>query len=136
MNRVDVIIGIVLRAGKILICQRLQQGPLGGFWEFPGGKQETGESREQCLSRELAEELAIRVRPIMALDVIEFDYADESVRLHPYLCEHLEGEPKPLASQRVLWVSPAHLKDYKFPPANDALIRKLIEQPGNRKPDL
>jgi A/G-specific adenine glycosylase len=128
MNRVDVIIGIVVRAGKILICQRLQQGPLGGFWEFPGGKQEAGESREQCLLRELAEELAIRVRPIKVMDVIEFDYADASVRLHPYLCEHVDGEPQPLASQRAIWVSPAQLNDYKFPPANDDLIRTLIEQ--------
>jgi A/G-specific adenine glycosylase len=133
MNRVDVIIGIVVRAGNVLICQRLQQGPLGGFWEFPGGKQEPGESREQCLSRELAEELAIRVRPIKAMDVIEFDYADASVRLHPYLCEYLDGEPQPLASQRAIWVSPADLKDYKFPPANDNLIHVLIKEVGTRE---
>jgi mutator protein MutT len=130
MKRVDVIIGVVVRCGKVLICQRRESDPLGGFWEFPGGKIEPGESHEECLARELAEELAIRVRPIKAFEIIEFDYATASVRLHPYLCEHLSGEPQPLASQRTLWITPNELNEYRFPPANDNLILRLIELLG------
>ena len=126
MNRIDVVIGIVVRDRKILICQRRQEDRLGGYWEFPGGKQEPGESHQQCLTRELAEELQIRVRPIEPLEVMEHDYPDVRVRLHPYLCEHVEGEPTPLACQQVHWVAPADLPAYRFPPANDHLIRDLL----------
>jgi len=124
----DVVIAIVVRRGNILICQRRQNAALGGYWEFPGGKIEPGESREQCLERELAEELAIRVRPLKALDSIEFDYSEASIRLHPYICEHVDGEPQPIASQRITWVSPRELQNYKFPPANDRLIADLARQ--------
>jgi mutator protein MutT len=125
---VDVVIGIVVRDGNILICQRRQNDTLAGYWEFPGGKLEPGESHEQCLERELAEELAIRVGPLRELEIIEFEYPKTQVRLHPYLCEHVAGEPQALASQRTAWVSPADLQNYKFPPANDGLIADLARQ--------
>lgn len=130
-REIDVVIGLIHRGNTVLICQRRQQGPLGGYWEFPGGKQESAESREQCLARELAEELAIRVRIVEALPGITYDYADVRVRLHPYWCEHIEGEPQPLASQRVAWAPAGALRGYRFPPANDTLIDWLI----NRMPD-
>jgi mutator protein MutT len=128
MRQMEVVIGIVLRHGNVLICQRRNSDALGGYWEFPGGKLEPGESRQQCLERELAEELAIRIRPLQELDVIEFDYPDVHVLLHPYLCEHIEGEPQPLASQCIAWVAPRELQNYKFPPANDKLIAELARQ--------
>jgi len=131
MNRIDVVIGVVVRDRKVLICQRCAQDRLGGYWEFPGGKQEPGESHQQCLARELAEELQIQVRAIEPLRIIEHDYPDVRVRLHPYLCEHAEGEPTPLACQQVLWVAPADLPTYRFPPANDQLIRDLLSLPGH-----
>ena len=126
--QVDVVIGIVMRRGKILICQRRQNDALGGYWEFPGGKIEPGESHEQCLERELAEELAIRVRPLRAMDIIEFEYPKARIRLHPYLCEHVAGEPQALASQQAAWVSPTELQNYQFPRANDGLIADLARQ--------
>ena len=126
MKRIDVVIGIVVRDGKVLICQRPEQGLLGGYWEFPGGKQEPGESQHQCLARELAEELQIEVRPVEPLECIEFDYSHAHVRIHPYLCEHVGGEPTPLASQQAIWVGASELAAYRFPPANDNLIQYLI----------
>lgn len=130
MKRVDVVIAIVVRDGKVLICQRPEQGPLGGYWEFPGGKQEPGESHHQCLARELAEELQIEIRPVEPLESIEFDYPHARVRIHPYLCEHAAGEPTPLASQQFLWVKTTDLPAYHFPPANDNLIRWLLAKFG------
>ena len=128
MKYVDVAIGIVLRYGKVLICQRRAQGTLAGLWEFPGGKQGRAEKIEQTLARELREELAIEVRMIEALPPIEFDYSSALVRLHPFLCEHVAGEPQPLASQSVQWVLPSDLPTYHFPPANDPLIKDLIRR--------
>lgn len=127
MKEIDVVIGLVCSGGKVLICQRRSQDPLGNYWEFPGGKQEPGESREQCLTRELAEELAIGIRIVAPMESIQFDYASVRVRLHPYVCQHLSGEPKPLASQQLTWVTAADLSRYTFPPANAPLLRWLTE---------
>src|SRR6266481_9062577 len=104
MNHVNVAIGIVLRSGNVLICQRRPDAPLGGYWEFPGGKHEPPESLEQTLVRELREELAIEVRVLEALDPIEFEYPGARVRLHPYLCKHVSGEAQPLACQALSWI--------------------------------
>ncbi|HEY2584910.1 MAG TPA: 8-oxo-dGTP diphosphatase MutT [Tepidisphaeraceae bacterium] len=125
MKEIDVVIGLICRDGKVLICRRRQEDPLGGYWEFPGGKQEPGELREQCLVRELTEELAIQVRVIQPLESITYDYATVRVHLHPFFCEHTNGEPQPLASQRLTWAAARDLRDYRFPPANDSLIRWL-----------
>jgi A/G-specific adenine glycosylase len=128
MKRVEVAIGIVVQAGKILICQRPAEGPLAGYWEFPGGKREEPESLEQTLVRELREELAIEVWKLEALAEIEFEYSSTRVRLHPYLCRHVSGKAVPLASQQLRWVRAKELREYRFPPANDALIEELIER--------
>jgi mutator protein MutT len=130
MKLIDVVIGMVLREGRFLICQRREDAALGGYWEFPGGKREPGESAEQCLVRELDEELSIQIRPIEAFAPIEFDYALGSIRLHPYLCEHLSGQAQPLAAQQIKWVLPMELSNYRFPPANDELIRQLQQRFG------
>ena len=133
--QIDVVVGVVLRRdGHVLICQRKPEGHLGGYWEFPGGKREPNESLEQCLARELDEELAIRVRPVCALDVIEHDYPAVRVRLHPYLCAHTDGVPQPIGCQRLEWIAPPRLLEYRFPPANDALIAQLVRRLSNRPP--
>lgn len=124
-KRVDVVIAVVVRGGSVLICQRRSDDPLGGYWEFPGGKREPGESNEQCLARELMEELAIEARPAEALAPIEHDYPHLRVRLHPYWCEHLAGDPQPLAAQQIAWVTADDLSSYRFLPANADLIRSI-----------
>src|SRR5579859_3152517 len=106
MKRIDVAIGIVVKEGKILICQRPADGPLAGYWEFPGGKNEEPETLEQTLIREMREELAIEVDGLEALAEIEFEYPSSLVLLHPFLCRHISGEAVPLASQQLRWVCP------------------------------
>lgn len=125
-QRIDAAIAIVQREGRILICQRRHDAPLGGYWEFPGGKREPGESLEQCAARELFEEVAIRARMIRPLSVIEHDYPAARVRLHPFLCEHESGEAQLLACQDARWIVPEELRDYRFPPANETLIDEVI----------
>lgn len=127
MKRIDVAIAVVVRDAEVLICKRQAQAHLGGFWEFPGGKVEPPESLKECLLRELREELDINAEILASLPVIEHDYPDRQVRLHPFLCAYASGKPKPLACEEVRWVHYRSLGEYRFPPANDVLIAQVIE---------
>ena len=126
VNRIDAAIAIVCRGGKILVCQRKDDDTLGGFWEFPGGKQEAGETLEQCLARELREELAIVARPLARLTTVEHDYPKVQLRLHPFVCAHVAGEVEHLECQASRWIDPPALRQYAFPPANERLIEEAI----------
>ena len=120
-------VGVVLNAaGEVLIDQRLEEGLLGGFWEFPGGKQEPGETIETCISRELMEELAISVRVGEELITVNHAYSHKKLRFVVHLCTWASGEPQPLASQQVRWVPPQSLKEYPFPAANARIIEALL----------
>jgi len=129
-NVIEVAIGVLIeeRDGvqRVLIAQRPQQSVLGGYWEFPGGKIEQDETARQCLAREFAEELGIRVRVDDAMPVIEHRYAHGHVRLHPFFCARVSGEPRDIAVAQHRWVLPSQLCDYPFPDANQTLIDRLV----------
>jgi len=108
--------------GRVLIDQRLQEGLLGGLWEFPGGKQEPGEAIEATIQRELREELAIEVTVGEELITLEHAYSHKRLRFVVHLCRWQAGEPQPLASQQVRWVAPQELSSYPFPAANARII--------------
>ena len=121
-------VGVVLNsAGEVLIDQRLEEGLLGGLWEFPGGKHEPGETIEACIARELAEELAIEVAVGEELICVDHAYSHKRLRVVVHLCRWVSGEPKPLASQQVRWVMPGDLRIYPFPAANSRIIDALLE---------
>src|SRR5690242_11832672 len=126
MKRIDAAIAIIERAGKVLVCQRKDDDFLGGFWEFPGGKCEDGETLEQCLARELEEEIGIRARPIQRLATVEHDYPTAQVRLHPFVCRHEAGEVEHRECQASRWIDPPTLRQMRFPPANETLIEEAI----------
>ena len=131
MKRIDVAIAIIQRRGQILICQRASGGTFAGLWEFPGGKCEPGEAPSAAVQREIEEELGVQIHLQSELSVIEHDYPDLSVRLHPFICSLLEGDPKPLAAQCLLWVEAAKLSDYPFPAANVELVRAVRDAFGS-----
>ena len=121
-------VGVVLNnAGEVLIDQRLNEGLLGGLWEFPGGKQEPDEAIEDTISRELREELAIEVSVAEELITVEHAYSHKKLRFVVHLCQWRTGEPQPLASQQVRWVRPESLADYPFPAANAKIIAALLK---------
>ena len=128
IRRIDVAIGVIARDNRILICQRKNNDSFGGFWEFPGGKCEPNETLEDCLVRELREELDIATRPIEKLASIQHDYPHVCLTLHAFLCEHLSGEPKMIECQDVRWVPAQQLPSFKFPPANESLLREVIRR--------
>lgn len=127
MRQIDAAIAVITRGGRILVCQRHEADTFGGYWEFPGGKREVGESLEQCLARELMEELAIRARPVAQLTTIEHNYPNADVRLFPFVCEVDDAaEPRAIECQAMEWIDPPRVKSFRFPPANEKMLDEVI----------
>ena len=127
-NSSEDIIGIALilnTAGAVLIDRRMKSSHLPGMWEFPGGKQQKGESIKETVKREAMEELGIDIYVDKKLLSINHDYGDIVVILQVYICSIVAGIPKPLASQELRWVKPAELFKFNFPSANDQIITEL-----------
>jgi 8-oxo-dGTP diphosphatase len=125
MIAVEVAAGLVFRGGKVLITRRRPESHLGGLWEFPGGKREAGESFEQCLVRELAEELGIEVQVHELAEELTHAYAEGPVHLKFFRCRWLRHEPRAILCQDWAWIGPEQLPDYPFPAADARLLEKL-----------
>ncbi|UCF57119.1 MAG: 8-oxo-dGTP diphosphatase MutT [Deltaproteobacteria bacterium] len=117
--------GLLWRDGSVLITKRPEGSHLAGFWEFPGGKQESGETLEECLEREIKEELGIDVRAQNLLFTAEHEYESRIVSLYLFLCTHLGGELEPLECDEIRWVHPEDLTQYRFPPPDLKIIQFL-----------
>jgi A/G-specific adenine glycosylase len=115
---------------QILIDRRPDEGLLGGLWEFPGGKLEAGESYPDCVRREIREELAIDVEVGDHLMTVTHAYSHFKVSLHVYHCRHVAGDPQPLESQEIRWVTLDELDQFPFPKANSKIIAAL-RQPSS-----
>jgi 8-oxo-dGTP diphosphatase len=115
---------VVERDGRFLVTRRQRGVHLEGFWEFPGGKCDAGESHAACLARELHEELAVDAHIGSELFTTTHTYPDRIVELHFLRCE-LVGEPAPQIGQEMRWVARADLAALEFPPADVELIRML-----------
>ena len=119
-------LALIERGGRYLICRRRPGGFLGGFWEFPGGKREPGESWTACLRREVREELGVSITAVTPLCRLRHRYPGRPTFLfHVFRCRIARGRPRPLASQAIRWVAPRALSRYRFPPANRALLARL-----------
>ena len=122
---IDVAAALVFRGGKLLITQRYAEAHLGGLWEFPGGKREPEESFEECLSRELREELGIHVAVGELVESITHSYPDKTVHLKFFRCQWLQNEPQPLGCLAFKWVTSAELATFDFPAADAQLLGRL-----------
>jgi 8-oxo-dGTP diphosphatase len=122
---------IVERAGSFLVTRRQRGVHLEGYWEFPGGKCEPGESVQSCLARELKEELNVAIRADEEVFVTRHAYPDRIVELHFLKCELL-GEPAPQLGQEMAWVERSALASLAFPPADLELVEWLIKSQGSR----
>jgi len=122
---IDVSAALIFRDGKLLITQRHANSHLGGLWEFPGGKREAGETFEQCLVREIREELGVEISVGELFGEISHTYPEKSVRLKFFTCKLLSGEPQPLGCAAFKWVGKLKLDDYVFPEADAQLLQKL-----------
>jgi mutator protein MutT len=122
---VEVSAGLVFHDGKLLITQRNADAHLGGLWEFPGGKREADETFEQCLVRELREELGIEVTVGEVLENLTHDYPEKSVHLKFFHCQLESGEPRALGCADWKWVGREELDRYEFPAADARLLKFL-----------
>lgn len=115
--------------GRVLIAQRPQGKALAGLWEFPGGKIEPGETPEDTVIRELAEELSIVVtKPCLApLTFASHNYLEFHLLMPLFVCRRWQGTPVPREGQQLKWVKPARLREYPMPPADAPLISHLAD---------
>ena len=111
--------------GQILIDKRRREGAMGGLWEFPGGKIEPGETVEECIKREIKEELGIEIEVGDRLITIDHTYSHFHVTLNVHHCRHLSGVPQPIECDEVRWVRLEELDNYTFPKANIQIIDAL-----------
>ena len=115
--------------GRVLIAQRPEGKALAGLWEFPGGKVEPGETPEQTVVRELAEELGIETKTacLAPLTFASHDYEAFHLLMPLFVCRRFWGTPVAKEAQALKWVRPNRLRDYEMPPADAPLIPFLID---------
>jgi mutator protein MutT len=129
VETIDVSAALIFRDGRLLIAQRNAEAHLGGLWEFPGGKREPGETFEQCLVRELREELGVVVTVGERLDTVEHEYPGRRVRIQFFRCRLQAGEPEARGCAALRWVRAAELEQFAFPEADARLLERLQRSP-------
>jgi A/G-specific adenine glycosylase len=117
--------GLIWKTGKLLIARRPATGMLGGLWEFPGGKQEPGETLPECLVREIREELDIEIEVGERLVSIDHAYTHFSITLHAFAARYARGAPRTIGCADWRWVEPAELDGYAFPRTDRRIIEHL-----------
>lgn len=125
----DVVCALIERNGRFLIARRPRGKSLGGFWEFPGGKVEPGETAEAALHRELHEELGLQVEILAPLAAVEHAYETFALRLVPFRCAILHGEPSPTEHDELAWITIEMVASYRFPDADLPVLeeyRRLV----------
>ncbi|WP_143046353.1 8-oxo-dGTP diphosphatase MutT [Trichormus sp. NMC-1] len=110
---------------QILIDRRLPGGTMGGLWEFPGGKIEIGETIQECIQREIYEELGIEIKVGEHLITIDHTYKHLRVTLTVHHCYHLTGVPQAIECDEIRWVTWDKLDQFTFPEANVEIIAAL-----------
>jgi len=119
--------GVIWREGRVLIAQRPLDHMLGGLWEFPGGKQQAGESLVDCLQREIREELNFEIEVGDPLVTVEHAYSHFRITLHAFQCTHAAGQPQAIEVANFAWVTLDQLDSYAFPVTDQKIIKKLRE---------
>jgi A/G-specific adenine glycosylase len=120
-----VVAGVIWNDTHFLIAQRPLTGLLGGLWEFPGGKQEPGETLPQALQREIREELAIEIEVGDHLTSIKHAYTHFRITLHAFHAVHTGGTPQHLGVADHAWVTLADLDNYAFAVTDQKIIAAL-----------
>lgn len=130
MKRIHIVAGIIFNQdqSQIYITKRPDNLHKGGFWEFPGGKVEAGESIEQALSRELNEEIGIEVTQLTPFQHLEYDYPDKRLKFDFMLVTAFNHAPYGREGQQGEWVKVADLVNYTFPEANVPVLERVLKE--------
>lgn len=116
------------REETILLTRRKPGQHQAGFWEFPGGKVEPGETLQACLEREIGEELGIMIKAGGILATSDYVYAHGAIHLVALTAEILSGSPRPTVHDRLAWVPVGQLLQYRLAPADIPIAESLIKQ--------
>ena len=117
---------IIESDGKLLIARRKSEDDIfGGFWEFPGGKIEDGETPEECIARELKEELEIEAKIGTLITSNKHRYPDGIFELLVYRVEHFSGNFVLNDHDEIKWVAIDEISSFEFPPANTPIVNYL-----------
>ena len=112
---------VIISRGRILAAQRMD-GKYAGCWEFPGGKQEEGETPRQALRREIEEELGVTVSTGQQIGTVEYDYPDFHLSMDCFICTVNDGEPESREEQGIIWLLPQQLDTVEWLPADRLLL--------------
>ena len=119
------VVAAVIRDGSRIFATKRGYGDYKGWWEFPGGKIEEGETPEQALKREIIEELDMVVKVDELIDTIEYDYPEFHLSMDCFWCEIEEGEPKLVEADAARWLENNELDSVNWLPEDEMLIQKI-----------
>ena len=126
MKTIEVVAAIIMKDGEVFATQR-GYGEWQGWWEFPGGKIEPGETPQEALVREIHEELDADISVGALLETVEWDYPTFHLTMHCYLCTLLSDSINLNEHQAAAWLTPQTLTTVKWLPADEGLIGRLRE---------
>jgi len=121
----NVVVGMIWKDNKFIISKRLKGKLLANLWELPGGKIQEDETKEECLNREIKEELDIKINKIQKIGVVNHQYSHMKLSITLFQCNYKSGLEKPLSSQEIKWITSDQKKDFAFPRATHKLFQLI-----------
>lgn len=124
MNTIEVVAAIIIKGGKVFSTQR-GYGRWQGWWEFPGGKIEAGESPHEALVREIREELDAEIQVGKLLETVEWDYPDFHLTMHCFICSLISESMHLNEHEAAAWLTRETLHSVKWLPADEGLVDRI-----------
>lgn len=124
MKTIEVVAAIIVKDNQVFATQR-GYGEFQGWWEFPGGKMEAGESPQEALKREIREELDAEIDVKELLETVEWDYPNFHLTMHCFICTMVSESMHLNEHEAAAWLSPDTLKSVKWLPADEGLLDKI-----------
>ena len=126
MKTIEVVAAIIIKEGRVFATQR-GYGEFKGWWEFPGGKIESGEFPQEALKREVREELDAEIEVKELLETVEWDYPNFHLTMHCFICSLLSESLHLNEHEAAAWLTHETLRSVKWLPADEILLDKLAE---------
>ena len=126
MKTIEVVAAIIIKDNQVFATQR-GYGEFKGWWEFPGGKMETGESPQEALKREIREELDADIEVNELLETVEWDYPNFHLTMHCFICNLLSESLHLNEHEAATWLNLENLRSVKWLPADEILLDRIAE---------